>query len=91
MPAERSAGDWQPLIQSNMKRSGAKRPGCPPINRTIGMVSSAVGYQILLEPSYSVKSKQKTNTRSLDLLGNWNLMKPSSQPGASLRLSDHTL
>jgi hypothetical protein len=40
VPADWGAGDWQPLIQSNMKRrSGANPRGCPPINRTIGMVS----------------------------------------------------
>jgi hypothetical protein len=48
VPADRGAGDWQPLIKSSMKsRSGAKLAGCPPIDRTIGIVSSAARYQIL--------------------------------------------
>jgi hypothetical protein len=64
VPADWSAGDWQPLIQSNMKRrSGAKLPGFPPIGRTIGMVSSAVRYQIPSELSYKFKSEQKINMR----------------------------
>jgi hypothetical protein len=45
VPADRGAEDWQPLIQSSTKSSsGAKLAGCPPIGRTIGMVSSAARY-----------------------------------------------
>jgi hypothetical protein len=70
LPADGGAGDWQPLIQSSMKsRNGAKLAACPPIGRTIGMVSSAARYQILAELWYSVKSEQKTkNTLPLRLI-----------------------
>jgi hypothetical protein len=45
VPADRGADDWQPLIQSSTKSSsGAKLAGCPPIGRTIGMVSSPARY-----------------------------------------------
>jgi hypothetical protein len=55
MRADCGVGDWQPLLESRRKsRSGATLAACPPIGRTIGMVSSAARYQIL-KAAYGAK------------------------------------
>jgi hypothetical protein len=78
VPSDWGARDWQPLVQSNMRRRrGARLPGCPPIGRTIGMVSSALSTEFAL--TYLTTSKVNKRPTHAIVNINWILQRDRSR------------